>query len=186
MRFKKKQEAQPTDEDLRALKSNPFTGGDFKINTIKRSDPNKYERDDEGDWLPHIYAQEKDNCTKLYVSSEIRKIVCFLGESGAAVLLWVMYELKAGKDFIIINPKRFKKEHQYKTDKPLRSGLFELLRYQFIASTVFENVYYINPSVLFNGSRLKKYKQHAKSEGGAPRAAEETKGRHEEEETSEE
>jgi hypothetical protein len=44
-----------------------------------------------------------------------------------------------------------------KDKRTYNDAVKELIRYNFIASTGFDNVFWINPNLIFSGSRINKY-----------------------------
>ena len=97
--------------------------------------------------------------TKVYISSERRKIINNLSSSAQRLLLWIMFELDEGRDWLYLNKSRYLKEQDltYNTYTKARD---ELIRYCIIYPTVVRDVFWINPDFFFQGNRIKKFKSH--------------------------
>ena len=72
-------------------------------------------------------------------------------------LLWfIVYELKAGRSYVVVNVKRYLEEVKV-SRKTYRRAVLDLIAASIIAPTSITNVFYINPAMFFNGSRIKKF-----------------------------
>ena len=131
------------------------------IPIVSQTLSNQYKIDSEGNKLPVDIEMEYTSYTKLYRSKSRKVLVNRLTASAKSLFLWLMYEIKAGEDYIWINKDRYLEETltSYNTYK---KGLLELHRYAFITPTKVKGVYWINPDFFFNGSRVKKYPKHCK------------------------
>lgn len=95
--------------------------------------------------------------TKVFLSSERRKIINNLSSCAQRLLLWIIFELEEGKDWLYINKSRYLKEQGlcYNTYAKARD---ELVRYCIIYPSLVKDVFWINPDFFFCGNRIKKYK----------------------------
>ncbi len=125
--------------------------------------------------IPHQYTKDKDDdifvnvevevealmFSKLYVTSERRKLISSLTPSAKELYLWIMFEIEVGEDALWINKLRFMEENNTSLNT-YKKSIEELIRYAFIAFTVVKDVYWINPDFFFKGDRIKKYSKNLK------------------------
>lgn len=97
--------------------------------------------------------------TKVYHETFWRDIILDLSPNAVKLWVYITYYLEPNKDYFWINKAFIVTKLNLKNQKELQQLLDnELERYALINSrTGIENVYWINPSVLFCGNRLKKY-----------------------------
>lgn len=116
---------------------------------------NQYKRDGD-ELLPVVGVLEVTPFVRVYATAEHRKIVCALSPAASKLLLWVMYDIKHGKDAIWINKDRLMHECSISLNT-YKKALEELIRYALFAYTIKRDVYWINPEFFFKGDRVKKY-----------------------------
>ena len=97
--------------------------------------------------------------TKVFACSKRRKILANLSTKASHLLLWIIMDIRSGKDVIIINKKRYEEESGL-TLPTIRSAIKELIEKGLLAFTVYKDTYYINPMFFFKGSRPKKYPEN--------------------------
>lgn len=102
------------------------------------------------------FILEKQAYTKIYVSASFRKQVAGLKNCTKSLFLWLSYEIKPSKDYIVLNVDRYKKESDV-THNTMMVGIIELINNSIIGKTKFDNVYWINPAYFFSGNRMRKY-----------------------------
>lgn len=116
---------------------------------------NKRKYDEEGD-IPTIHLERSDKVFA-YTSPIIRSILGSLSGSASKVFLWIQQSLRYGEDYIKFNSKNFIKETKM-SPSTLVKAKKELIDKQIIAEMKDNNKYYwINPVIMFKGSRVKKY-----------------------------
>lgn len=110
-------------------------------------------------FLQYIEVDE-DKFTKLYLS----QFSAFfdLSQSSIRVFGYIMSELRPKQDMIIFLMDKCKDYTQYKTTKPIYKGLAELLDAGIIARGPADNLWFINPLVMFNGDRVSFAKTYLK------------------------
>ena len=119
--------------------------------------PYQYQRDKDDDMLVNVQLElERTEYSKLYTSSERRKLISSLSTASKELYLWLMFEIKYGEDALWINKNRFMIENRTSVNT-YKKAVEELAKYAFIAYTVIKDVYWINPDFFFKGDRLKKY-----------------------------
>lgn len=155
------------DEEMeRELLVNPLTSQDFKVLVRKLVIKNSFSKDDEGDWLPSGYVVEQQSVTKVYHSVDNRLVVSALSGGAKSLLLWLMYEIAAGKDYVWVNKQRYMKENGITSLNTYKDAVRGLAASLIITPTVYPDVYWINPRVFFYGSRVVKYPQYVKECSG--------------------
>lgn len=152
----KMQKFKKPDIDPTKIGVNPFVNS-LSIKVVRKYASNEYNKDEEGLITNKEFKLETKEYTKLFVGSEERKIISNLNDNAKALLLWIMYELETGKDYLWINRLRYMEENNIKSPNTFNTPLRELVRYGFITQTIIKDVYWINPEFMFNGNRIKKY-----------------------------
>lgn len=141
------------------LANNPLASSDFTIPVMSVTIPGRYRR--EGDViLPAEATLESDQKSQVYVSASMRKSTMNLSPSATKLFLWVLYELEPGVDYLWINRKRYMEEAGVSMETTYESAAEELCRYCYLHAVPWEgmtDVFWINPSVMFCGSRTKRY-----------------------------
>lgn len=147
------------------LGKNPFIKG-LNINVNKIPIKNVYkstgEKASDGSIIQEQVYSKADAMpfTKYYISSELRKIRSLITPRGKELLLWIMDELEAGKDYVEVNRKRYMKELHIKSLNTYKTAVSDLVRYGIIALTLKQDVFWINPEFMFRGSRVRKYRDN--------------------------
>lgn len=136
---------------------NPFSASLVIIVNIVTTP--EYESDGE-DMLPVKRKLEKDEFCKFYCSSERRVKINSLTLRGKELLLWILFELKYGQDWIWINKERFMKESGISAVNTFKGALKDLIRNGVLATTIETDTYWINPFYFFKGNRVNKFKQN--------------------------
>lgn len=77
-----------------------------------------------------------------------------LTKAGREVLMYLLTLLEPKKDTIRVRIDLAMKYLDYKTQKPIFKGIADLLQSDVIARTSWNDEYYINPDLMFNGDRV--------------------------------
>jgi len=85
-----------------------------------------------------------------------------LQQSSMKVFGYILTQLKPNNDLIIFDREDCMKYTGYKGDATIFRGLAQLLENKIIARGKADNLYYINPMVLFNGNRITFAKSYIK------------------------
>lgn len=136
--------------------NNPLVGVGFKILVNRITDGQTYVEHGT-ELVPKEIDLEREPIVKMYVRSENRKIVAQLSSTGQRFLLWVLYRLEQGKDYLWINKVMFMEETGIASINTYKKGLHELVRLTFLCPSLTKDVYWINPRLMFSGSRINKY-----------------------------
>lgn len=135
------------------LGQNPFLIN-LRIPVNNITIPHQFKADGEGLVLPVEIELEKEVICKIYLDAARRKQMVEMSPRAKDLLLWIMYETDAGKDFIWINKTRYMVECGVKAYNTYKDAVRELVSHSFIQPTILLHVYWINPHLFFNGSRL--------------------------------
>lgn len=95
---------------------------------------------------------DEDQFTKLYIKN--LGALNDLSNAGIRVLNYIMSIVKPNAVDVIIRREKCMEFCKYKTLKPIYKGLAELVNAQIIARSWSEDIFFINPLVLFNGNRI--------------------------------
>lgn len=144
---------------------NPFRGS-LDVPVIRHVSSHEFKRDGDGDFVNVERDFEYTPFTKLYTQSDLRKHTALLSPRGCSLLLWIMYSLKPGKDFLWINKQRYREESKVNSVNTYMSALRELIRYGYLSSTTVGDVFWVNPAFFFNGDRPKKFRDRVRYVSG--------------------
>lgn len=104
---------------------------------------------------------EEQSCTKVFHDVDYRDIILRLDEYGLKLMFYIMYQINPNEDYIWINNVHYQKCTNL-TKKQYVEGVQSLVRYSIITTTIYPEVYFINPMIFFSGNRLKKYPDNIK------------------------
>lgn len=137
---------------------NPFTEAiDFCIKVRERVDFNSYENK-VGEKVPKEYLLEKDISTKVFISEERRLDMCGRKGHTQRLFLWILYMMDLNKDYVWIEKKKYMRENKIKDNRTYKSSIKELCDMGYLSISTKKDVYWINPTLFFCGSRINKYK----------------------------
>lgn len=140
---------------------NPLAGDDFKVLIRKQSSGLTFA-DKDGEYNLNEIELEQEHYTKIFHIPNIRKFVCEMQPCSKSLFLWLQYEADNGKDYLWINKVRYMSECQVKSINTFKAAVKELMDKLIICPSSIKGVYWINPAVFFNGSRINKYKSKLK------------------------
>ena len=105
------------------------------------------------------FAPNPTECyARLYCTESIRLQMAALPFRALQLWTWIMYEITEGDDFVRIDVERMMSECGIISKRTLKVAVDELRRAGYIAPCVgHKNVYWINPSIGFKGSRVKAF-----------------------------
>ena len=106
--------------------------------------------------------EEIDNEKYVKIFKEQLRIIFNLSQAGIRVLGYFMDATKISDDIVVFNIDKCTAYTEYKSKEPIYRGLKELLDNDIIARTSESNLYFINPTVFFNGDRLILVKEYVK------------------------
>lgn len=145
-----------------SLGKNPFIDSlVIKVNRMPVSGQYKATKEIAADgkpmMLPVEIEIESDTHCKVYNDSKRRKLMVELSKPGKELFLWLIYEVEGGKDYVWINKVRYLKENGIRSPNTYRAAITNLIFNGYIVKTLASDVYWINPSLFFNGSRKGKF-----------------------------
>lgn len=141
-----------TKEDLGV---NPFSVP-LKIPAVKYTEKNK-SRFEEGLVLPSDVIYDKDEKTSVFIGRSRRLLISGLSNPAQRLFLWLIQEITTGQDYITVNIQRYMEENGIKSMATYTAGRKDLQKSGIICSTTVPTVFWINPDVFFNGSRVKAF-----------------------------
>lgn len=142
------------------LGKNPFLVGlEVPVNKVKSED--RYKQDGEL-WFKSDYEYDADPHCKIFVDKARRLATVELSPRTKDLLLWVMYEAKAGKDWLWINKDRYMEESSVSSLNTYRGAVKELIKFGFLNKTIVSDTYWLNPMYFFHGSRIKAFPDNIK------------------------
>ena len=100
-----------------------------------------------------------------------------LSQAAIRVFGYFMTCMKPKNDLIIFNRKKCLEYTKYKTDKAVYKGLAELVKAEIIARGPADNLWFINPLIVFNGDRVTFAKTYVRKKTLAAQKKEEEKKR---------
>lgn len=143
------------------LGENPFlTKLEIKVNTIKSSDKYKVFNKDAGEDAIFEYAHyeyEAEKYCKVFTTAEKRLHMVQFSPRIKDLLLWIIYEVKSGEDYIWLNKLRYMEENSIGSINTYKTALNELVKKRYLGKTVVSDVYWINPDFIYNGNRIKSF-----------------------------
>lgn len=122
---------------------------------------------DTGEITGHVafinYIQvDEEKFTKLFTAE--LKVLFNLSGNAIKVFAYILSILKPNQDRIVIRIDECKEYTGYKSESAVRTGIATLVKNSFIARTKYNDEYYINPMLFFNGNRVSFVKQYIKKE----------------------
>jgi hypothetical protein len=146
--------------DESALGVNPFLSG-LTIKVNKKITGDKFKQDGEF-WSKADVEFEAAPFCKIFSDSERRLKMVSLHPRAKDLLLWVIFEANANKDWLWINKVRYMEENRVSSINTYKAAVNELMQAGFITRTVITDVFWINPHYFFAGNRITKFKEHVK------------------------
>lgn len=105
---------------------------------------------------------EEQSFTKIWHDTDFRNIILKLDEVSLKLFIFIQYQLEPNKDYIWINSRLFQDTACVKHKSEYIEAMEKLVRYSIVTTTIYPDVYWINPLILFSGNRLKKYPDNLK------------------------
>lgn len=136
---------------------NPFLSS-LEIVVNKFSPANQYTFDKVSQMnLPSEVDFDRQQSTRLYISSTSRLSSMRLSNSELRLFVWISYEMEQNKDYLWINVKRFLEESGMVLNT-YKSSVIGLCKKGYIYEVAdIKDVYWVNPSVFFNGNRVRQF-----------------------------
>ena len=154
---------------------NPFAGDLVKEMTVKqkrrylksddKSSAMVVVQSDTGEQLAEAQfyeIEEVDDSQFVKIFANFFSAQTGLSRSGRAVLNYIMTEMEARRDTVVIRTDKALSYLGVSTHKPLYRGLADLLQNGVIARTKYTDEYFINPLIMFNGDRVSYAKMYVR------------------------
>ena len=132
---------------------NPYLE-EFVLTAVRRD--GGYERDVHGNYVRSTFLTEKDDRTHVFLSAENKSRVASLSVGGLRLYVWIIYTIKIKEDKYWLNTKKFMREMGV-TINTMKSAIKELIDKRIILPTSVKYVYFIDPKMIYRGSRLDEY-----------------------------
>lgn len=172
---KQNQQIQPTESvdsyvkitDFEKFEDNPFVPKMIAEMEVKNK--RKYLRSDEGSKSMVVVHDEsqtplaqagffeiKEVEENQFVKLFIRELASHkaLTASGRNVLFYLMSLLRPGSDRVRVRVKEALEFLEYKNSRSYYQGIANLLEKEIVARTKYDDEFFINPGVVFNGNRI--------------------------------
>lgn len=111
-----------------------------------------------------VLTQKVDRETFVKVFRDSLQYIAKLSRTAQAVLWYVMDNLPKDKSYVIIDNSTVMDYCGFKTRKSVRDGVIELLEKNILTKTTVMKKYWVNPLVMFNGSRITYAKEYVLDE----------------------
>lgn len=122
----------------------------------------RYKKVSETDILGNVITNniplESDRYCKLFIYNDKNKsFIRALSANSLQMYLYIISELRSGEDVIRINRKQYMEDMNIKSLTTIHEAIKDLIINGIICATVERELYWINPAIIFCGSRLHKY-----------------------------
>lgn len=135
-----------------ALQANPLADN-LKVKINKRPIRDAFDQDGN----PITIDIEVSNPIKLFKNLENKHLILSITNPASLRLLFlIIYNIQDAEDYIRIEPKRITKALNI-TTKTLSTAIKDLTSKNIILKSNTKHFYWINPSIIFFGSRKNKY-----------------------------
>ena len=141
--------------DEGTLSVNPFTYS-LSIRVTKSTSLGKYKLSD-SILLNDVYYYDRQQSTRLYHSRDNEEVISMLSPTSLRLFYFIANRMVKQRDWVQINKEYFMSKYGVKSINSFKDALKELQRYLVIVGTHYDTVYWVNPSFMFNGDRIKKY-----------------------------
>lgn len=143
------------------LGENPFVDT-LVVDVNEMEFKGQYKRLKNGDLVPLVRDVESEVSCRVYTTAAKRKKMNELGNAATRLLLWIIYEVEGGKDYLWLNKVRYMEESGISSAKTFYSAVNDLISKKFIFRTLVGGVYWINPAFFFSGNRILKFPDNLK------------------------
>lgn len=144
--------------DESTLSVNPFTYS-LRIKVSRGTSLGKYKFSSGEDriMVNDVFYYDRQGSTKLYHSRDNEAVISMLSPTSLRLFYFIANRMVKGRDWVQVNKEYFMSKYGVKSVNSFKDALKELQRYLVIVSTHYDTVYWVNPSFMFNGDRVKKY-----------------------------
>lgn len=114
---------------------------------------------------------DEDQFAKIYLA-EFSAAFFELSQSAIRVFGYIMTCMKPKRDMIVFDRKKCMEYTKYKSEKAIYKGLAELVAAEVIARGPADNLWFINPLIVFNGDRASYTREIIKKKRTQPKKEE--------------
>lgn len=130
------------------------------VKTHKVAMAGQFKKDKDGYVLPVEVPFESDESCRIFIDSDKRLKIAALTSRAKDLFMWLVYETEPGCQYVWINKPRYMSENGIKAYNTYKDAIRELHIKDFVAPTAIPSVYWINPALFFNGSRIKAFPEN--------------------------
>jgi len=116
-----------------------------------------YIMDKEGEAVGHsVFVKRIDVDKAQFAKIYINNLASWfeLSKTGIRIFAYILNNLKPNNDNFIFSYESCMEYTGYKTRKSIADGIRELIENDFIARGINQYIYFINPTIFFNGDRI--------------------------------
>jgi hypothetical protein len=141
------------------LGQNPYVSALCITASIFNSGNFKKSTNDTGEvvMLPDTYEKDDITSTEVYLTAGAKAIICNLSDKSQRLLFHIIYTLEKGRDYFRMNVSDYMAKNKIKSKTTVSTALAELKRYGIVSASSIQGYYFVNPSILFGGSRVRYY-----------------------------
>jgi len=144
----------PIDESK--LVTNPFAQ-ELIVEATKVMDEGILIKDEDGVMLPAHHFVERQKATKLYHYPGSKEKAMELSSGALRMLVYMAYTMEGSKDWLRVTPETYQKKSEKGSRNTYKRAIDELITQGYITPTIYKYTYWVNPILMFAGSRIKKY-----------------------------
>lgn len=142
--------------DEKRLSNNPFTAS-LVIPVNPRQDTKITVKDENGKEGPYTVYMDGVKSTKVFHNPKAGDQALSMSAGGMRMYLYIIHKMDSAKDWIRITPENYAIKTKKLAMKTYKRDINELIDNKYICLSPYKYVYYINPAVMFCGSRIQKY-----------------------------
>jgi hypothetical protein len=148
--------------DESKLMKNPFSFSlKVPVSVLTNKDAFTYLPSDvegeNGTFINKEYTVEKQQFTRIYYSPGTKAYVYNLSDKAQRLFIYIVYNLKRKQDYLQINKDDYMVKNNVKSLTTYKNAIDELIRYGFIAPTIYKTVYWTNPILFSSSDRVQMY-----------------------------
>jgi hypothetical protein len=143
--------------DESKLVTNPFAQ-ELIVDATKIMDDGVMIHAEDGVTLvPAHHYVERQKATKLYHYPGSKERAMELSSGALRMLVYMAYTMDGSKDWLRVTPETYQKKSERGSRNTYKRAIDELITEGYITPTIYKYTYWVNPILMFAGSRIKKY-----------------------------
>lgn len=144
------------DFTLEKLGVNPYRGA-IKIRVTEVLSQTEFTKDNDGELCKKRYYIEKDKSSKLYKVAGLPELTDRMTPKAQRLFLYMLVRIETNKEYFSLNTKHYMRTNGVKSMRTVNDAIKELLHNNIIIATSVRYVFFVNPTVMFSGDRLKHF-----------------------------